>query len=96
MVKEINPWINIETAITRKAADGFVIGENQKITLEQALRAYTVGSAVADNLNDVKGSLSVGKYADFIVLNQNPFALEDVSVVKTIETWINGKLNYKK
>lgn len=96
VVKEINPWINIETAITRKAADGFVIGENQKITLEQALRAYTVGSAVADNLNEVKGSLSVGKYADFIVLNQNPFALEDVSVVKTIETWINGKLNYKK
>ncbi|MNE33730.1 N-substituted formamide deformylase precursor [compost metagenome] len=96
VVKEINPWINMETAVTRKAADGFVIGENQRITLEQALHAYTVGSAVADNLNAVKGSLSIGKYADFIVLNLNPLVLDDVSVVKTEETWINGKLNYKK
>jgi predicted amidohydrolase YtcJ len=86
----------METAVTRKAVDGFVIGKNQRITLEQALHAYTVGSAVADNLNDVKGSLSIGKYADFIVLNLNPLVLDDVSVVKTEETWINGKLNYKK
>jgi predicted amidohydrolase YtcJ len=96
VVKEINPWVNIETAITRKAADGSVIGESQKITLQQALYAYTVGSAVADNLEDVKGSLAVGKYADFVVLNDNPFKLQDVSNVEIAETWIQGKLKYKK
>lgn len=86
----------METAITRKAADGFVIGESQRITFQQAIYAYTVGSATADNQENKKGSLAVGKYADFIVLNSNPFDLEDVSGVKTMETWVNGKLNYKK
>jgi predicted amidohydrolase YtcJ len=96
VVKEINPWVNMETAVTRKAADGFVVGESQRISFEQALRGYTVGSAIADNLKEIKGSLSVGKYADFIVLNKNPFDLEDVSTVETIETWIDGKIKYKK
>lgn len=95
VVKEINPWVNMETAVTRKAADGFVIGKNQKITLQQALHAYTIGSAKADNLESVKGSLSKGKYADFIVLDENPFELKDVSNVGTSETWIQGELKYK-
>nr|WP_309759131.1 amidohydrolase [Flavobacterium sp.] len=96
VVKEINPWINMETAVTRKAMDGFVIGESQKITFEQALRAYTMGSAIADNLENNKGSLSIGKYADFIVLNNNPFKLDDVSTIEVNETWVNGELKYKK
>jgi len=96
VVKEINPWVNMETAVTRKAVDGSVIGENQKITFEQALKAYTVGSAIADHLEHEKGSLSKGKYADFIVLDTNPFELENVSAIETNETWVNGELKYKK
>lgn len=96
VVKEINPWVNMETAVTRKAMDGFVIGENQKITFQQALKAYTVGSAIADNLENIKGSLSKGKYADFIALDKNPFDLKDVSTIQTTETWVNGQLSYKR
>ena len=96
VVKEINPWVNMETAVTRKAADGFVIGKEQKITLKQAIYAYTMGSAIADNFENVKGSLTVGKYADFIVLDSNPFELDVVAEVETVETWVEGKLNYKK
>jgi hypothetical protein len=95
VVKEINPWVNMETAVTRKSADGFVIGEDQKITFYQALKGYTLGSATADNLENVKGSLSKGKFADFIVLNTNPFQLEDISTVEANETWIQGVLKYK-
>jgi hypothetical protein len=95
VVKEINPWVNMETAVTRKAADGFVIGESQKITFQQALKAYTLGSAIADNLGHIKGTLSKGKFADFIVLDKNPFELENVSDVEASETWINGELKYK-
>jgi predicted amidohydrolase YtcJ len=90
VVKEINPWINIKTAITRKAADGFVIGENQTITLEQALYSYTVGSAIADNQLDKKGKLISGSYADFIILSENPFQTEDLAKIKTEQTWVNG------
>jgi predicted amidohydrolase YtcJ len=96
VVKEINPWVNMETAVTRKAMDGFVIGESQKITFQQALKAYTMGSAIADNLEMIKGSLSNGKVADFVVLDANPFELENVSNIVTMETWIKGELKYKK
>lgn len=97
VVKEINPWVNIQTAISRKAAEGtFVIGENQEITLQEALYAYTVGSAVADNLENEKGSLTVGKYADFTVLNKNPFKQDIVATVASIETWVSGEIKYKK
>jgi hypothetical protein len=97
VVKEINPWVNIQTAISRKAAEGtLAIGENQEITLQEALYAYTVGSAVADNLENVKGSLTVGKYADFTVLNKNPFNQETVATVASIETWVSGEMKYKK
>jgi predicted amidohydrolase YtcJ len=92
VVKEINPWVNIKTAVSRKAQDGSVIGESQKITLEQALKAYTVGSAIADDLEKCKGSLSVGKYADFIMLNKNPFETEDIATVKSTQAWIRGEL----
>lgn len=95
VVKEINPWVNIETAVSRKAQDGSVIGESQKITLEQALRAYTVGSSIADNIENRKGSLSVGKFADFIVLNENPFDTKGIAAVNTTQAWINGELKYK-
>ena len=96
VVKEINPWVNIETAITRKAVDGTVIGENQRISLLQALKAYTLGSAVADNEVSKKGSLVPGKVADFIVLDSNPLEVEPVSAVVVKETWVNGELRYKK
>lgn len=96
VVKEINPWVNIETAISRKAQDGFVIGKDEKITLAQALHAYTVGSAIADNQAHLKGDLSKGKKADFIVLNQNPLQTETIVNTTALETWVNGKLKYKQ
>ncbi len=96
VVKEINPWVNIETAISRKAQDGFVIGKDEKITLAQALHAYTVGSAIADNQAHLKGDLSKGKKADFILLNQNPLQTETIVNITALETWVNGKLKYKQ
>ncbi len=91
VVKEINPWVNIKTAITRQAAAGFVIGENQKITLDQALNAYTVGAAIADNQLTKKGNLAIRKYADFIILNKNPYKTTDLTTVKIEQTWVDGK-----
>lgn len=96
VVKEINPWVNMQTAVTRTSKDGFTIGPNQKITFNQALYAYTQGSAIADNLEATKGSLEVNKVADFIVLDADPYTLEDVSAVQTRQTWVKGKLFFEK
>ncbi len=90
VVKELNPFINIATAITRQSAAGDVIGIDQKISLDEALHAYTMGSAKMDNQENTKGSLSIGKVADFIIVDQNPYNCSDLSQIQILETWING------
>lgn len=95
VVKEINPWVNIQTAMTRLSVQGHCIGAEQRITMNQALYAYTQGSAIADGLGDLKGNLQLGKLADFIVLDRNPFELENVSNVQTVQTWSAGQLVFE-
>jgi predicted amidohydrolase YtcJ len=45
---------------------------------------------------NIKGSLSTRKNADFIVLNKNPFKLDNIFTIEANETWINEELKYKK
>ena len=70
----------------------------QKITVAQAIHAYTMGSAYAAFEENVKGSLTPGKLADVVVLSADPFALspeklKDVEVELTI---LGGKVVYEK
>ena len=91
VVKEINPFWNIATAISRQSSTKDCLGPNQRISLEEALQAYTVGGAQMDHQENSKGSLSIGKVADFIVLDQNPYTSPDLKTIKVMETWIDGK-----
>ncbi len=90
VVKEINPFTNIATAITRQSITGDTIGIHQKISLDEALYAYTMGGAKMDDQESTKGSLSIGKVADFIVVDQNPYTCSDLKQTQVLETWING------
>jgi predicted amidohydrolase YtcJ len=62
--------------------------KSQRITVEQAIAAYTVGAAYAGFEETVKGTISVGKMADFVVLSNDPFAnprsIESSRVVQTV------------
>jgi predicted amidohydrolase YtcJ len=85
------PLEGIYAAVTRRTLDG----ENrdgwipeEKITVEEALRAYTIGAAYASFEEDLKGSLKAGKLADFVMLDQNlletdPGRIKDVRVLHT-------------
>ena len=94
------PLHGIYAATTRRTLDG----ENkdgwipeQKITIEQALKAYTKNAAYASFEEDVKGTLEIGKYADFVVLSENLFLIEPTTIreVKIIETYVNGNKVYE-
>ncbi|MFI9106130.1 amidohydrolase [Streptomyces fildesensis] len=66
----------------------------QALTLAQALTAYTAGSAWVNHLDDVTGTVEVGKYADLVVLDRNPFerpALE-IADTRVLRTYIDGRL----
>jgi predicted amidohydrolase YtcJ len=78
-VAPLNPLTGIKAAVTRETLDG----KNpegwlpqEKITLEEALRGYTVGAAYAEFAEGVKGSISIGKLADLILLDRDIYSSE--------------------
>ncbi|WP_328924067.1 amidohydrolase [Streptomyces sp. NBC_00190] len=66
----------------------------QALTLSQALTAYTAGSAWANHLDDVTGTVEAGKYADLVVLDRDPFAhpSEEIAETRVSRTYIDGEL----
>jgi len=87
----------LEIAVERRTRTGFVLGEEQRITVEEALRAVTLGAAYAYFEEDQKGSISVGKQADLVVLAADPrtVAPEDISEVAILETFGRGQSVYR-
>jgi predicted amidohydrolase YtcJ len=63
----------------------------QKITVEEAVRAYTVGSAYAEFEENVKGTITPGKLADFVILSQDIFKIDPVEIEKVrVQMTITG------
>jgi predicted amidohydrolase YtcJ len=87
----------VESAILREdKATGQVSGADQCITVEEAIRTYTINGAYQDHLEDVSGSIEVGKFADFTVIGGNiltvdPHAISDIPILLTI---IGGEAVY--
>lgn len=93
------PLEGIYAAVTRrtidgKNPDGWV--PEQKITVEEALKAYTINAAYASFEEDIKGSLKAGKLADFVILDQNLLKIDPVLIkdVKIIGTYVGGRKVY--
>jgi len=96
----LNPMLGLYAAVTRKTLSGQPEGgwfPQEKLTIEQAIRAYTLNTAYAGYEEDLKGSITVGKLADYVVLSDNlltmnPDGIKDVRVLKTI---VGGKIVYE-
>lgn len=92
-VSAAEPLLRVQDLVTRTSAEGKVYGPSQRITVEEALRAWTLGSAYAGFAEDRQGSITTGKLADFVVLAADP-ARVDSSRIKdiTVEaTFIGGR-----
>ncbi|MFM8351158.1 MAG: amidohydrolase [Actinomycetales bacterium] len=88
------PLLNIQTAITRTTDTGQVHGANQIISIEDALKAETIGAAYMLHRDDEIGSLAVGKFADLVELSMDPYLAEPLklaSQVKVQGTWRSGR-----
>ena len=96
-VELINPFRGLYAAVTREFEDGGPTGgwvPEEKIGLEDALRAYTQGSAAAEFEDHRKGTLAPGMFADFIVLSQDLTRLppRDLLRVQVLMTVVGGKV----
>ncbi|WP_182902498.1 amidohydrolase [Microbispora sp. H10830] len=83
------PLLGIHDLVNRRTASGVPFTPAESLTVEQALRAYTIGSAYAAGEERHKGTLSRGKLADFVVLGDDLFAvaperIKDVAVLATV------------
>lgn len=99
-VAPIDPIAGIFAAVTRQTTDGANPDgwvPEQKITVAEALRAYTVANAYAGYQEDILGTLENGKYADFVVLSEDLFVIdpEDIQQVRVLRTIIAGEEKYK-
>jgi predicted amidohydrolase YtcJ len=92
VVANLNPWNNIQCSLERKSRSGKTIAVEESVTLEQALRAYTAGSAFAEGKEHLKGALAPGQYADFIVVDRDPFGIpvQELRTLRVEETFVNG------
>ena len=89
------PLLGIYAAVTRQTLDGANPDgwvPEQKISVEEALKAYTLTGAYASFEEDLKGSLEEGKLADFVILDQNLLLIDPVTIkdVKVLETYVGG------
>ena len=86
-VEKIDPLMGIHAAVTRRRADGSPGPEGwypeQRLTVEEAVRAFTWGAACAAGQEDRLGSITPGKLADFTVLDRDIFAIEPMEILNT-------------
>lgn len=100
-VEPLNPMVGLYAAITRQDTLGFPDGgwyPGERISLGNAIIAYTYGSAYAAKNESWCGTLQPGKAADFIILDRDIFsaAPEEVLHAKVLATYVDGKRVYKK
>ena len=95
-VAPLNPMLTVYAAVTRATLDGkhpegwF---PEQKLSVAEAIEAYTMGSAYAEFQDTVKGSISVGKLADMVLVNEDILTIDPVKIrdAKVIRTIVGGK-----
>ena len=83
-------------AVNRLTTTGKVLGPEQRITPEQALLAYTREAAIVLGIEDEVGTLEPGKYADFVVLSQNPLEVDPMKIkdIQVEATVMNGRITH--
>ena len=93
----IGPMVGLYAAVTRKGMSGQVYGPDEIITIEEAIRAYTLTGAYLNFEEEVKGSLEPGKFADMIVLSNDILTIdpERIMDIEVEQTYVNGKLVYE-
>jgi predicted amidohydrolase YtcJ len=91
------PLMGIQGMATRKGWDGKIWGANQKISVADAIRVNTLHGAYASKEENLKGSITPGKLADFVVLSEDPHTIdpEKIKDIKIARTVVGGNTVYE-
>ncbi|MEM6705847.1 MAG: amidohydrolase [Acidobacteriota bacterium] len=91
------PLMALQSMVTRKDLDGRVWGENQRITIQEALRVCTLNGAYASFEEHDKGSLTPGKLADFVLLSEDPVTADPdrLQEIRIEATYLGGEPTFE-
>ena len=99
-VVTLNPWKGVQTAVTRQTVEGkpdagFV--PEQRLTVAETVRGYTLGAAYAGRREKTEGSIESGKFADLIIVSQNIFEIDPrrLAETKVLTTLVGGRVVYQ-
>ncbi|MDE0742441.1 MAG: amidohydrolase [Woeseiaceae bacterium] len=97
-VERIDPIASYYSSVTRKMINGDAFYPEHKMTREEAIQTYTINNAYAAFEENLKGTLTPGKYADFIVLSKNLLTIKDSDIPSTVidMTYVGGELKYQR
>jgi predicted amidohydrolase YtcJ len=93
-----DPWLGIETAVTRRLESGQVWMPEECLTREEALRLYTINNAYLGREEKDKGTLEVGKLADLIVIDRDYLACPaaEIGSTRVLTTMVGGKMVFER
>ena len=91
---QVGPLLSVWAAATRQTLGGKVLGPDERIEVADALKMVTIGAAYLMFQDEVKGSITPGKLADFAVLAEDPLAVpvDHVRDIKVLGTVLGGKV----
>jgi hypothetical protein len=95
-VEDVDPIANFYSSVSRRLDDGTVFYPDQRLTREQALKAYTTNNAYASFEENRLGSISVGKWADITVVSRDIMTVpeEDIPGTRILYTIVGGKVEF--
>jgi hypothetical protein len=97
-VTPINPLLLVWSAVNRLSTGGNLIGEDERISALQALRATTIDAAWQIFQEDNRGSVEVGKLADLVILSDNPLTVDkgQIKDIRVEQTFVGGRRVYQR
>ncbi|MEO1009187.1 MAG: amidohydrolase [Planctomycetota bacterium] len=96
-VSNHNPWLSLEWLVTGRTLGGLTLfADDNRLTRSEALQAYTIGSAWFTGDQQVKGRIAPGQYADFAVLSDDYFAVDEDAIghIESLLTVVQGRPAY--
>jgi predicted amidohydrolase YtcJ len=95
-VSRYEAMLRLDGAVNRTTRNGILLGGNQRISAEEAIRAYTWGGAYTTHEENKKGSILPGQLADLVVLDKDVTSIDpqEITAVRVMMTIVGGKIAF--